>query len=433
MTRRLFLFLLITLHALFFTWALYQGSYMIPDSFDYRYQAQNIRQHGAFYAWNWEEPVKMDYFTKRTPGYGFVLAALNAKEWLLLLLQNLLSILLFLLLHNQLVRRGLSVNKAGILLLLALLFQSNQLIYANTLISEVIFQLLVFCGFLALLSELEKPRASLLYAGSALFALALLVKPVLIFWSLPLALWIIGRCVFTGNRKALPSILLMPLVVFIWSYRNEQLTGYFHYTAISTVNLKDYNTRLLLESMHGPEKADSVITGINRMADGMADYGQRCHFIQDTCKEILKSDWKGYLKIHAKGMVAMLMDPGRFDAVNFLALPDSDGGLMYLLARGDVKGILQVISKQEAPVTVFFFLNFLGSVVLLILALVGLWKWRKDYLAVLLIILLAGYFLALTGPVGTARYKSALLPLLLLLAGRVWMKSPETKKETVRS
>src|SRR5688572_23448543 len=89
------------LHGLFFWATKYFEGYLIPDSYDYRFQRENLLNHGAFYAWDWDAPVKDDYFTKRTPGYALFLFLLRS-DTAGLVAQNILSILTWLLLFELL-------------------------------------------------------------------------------------------------------------------------------------------------------------------------------------------------------------------------------------------------------------------------------------------------------------------------------------------
>src|SRR5687768_5571471 len=120
MSTKRFLSALILVHLLFYILALVIGGTRIADSYDYLYQAENLREAGSFYAWNLDEPTKPDYFTKRTPGYAVFLYLLHSMEWLVLLLQNLMSIVLWWMVYKLLPTFGLDKNKAGWLVLLTL-------------------------------------------------------------------------------------------------------------------------------------------------------------------------------------------------------------------------------------------------------------------------------------------------------------------------
>ncbi|MBI1221882.1 MAG: hypothetical protein GC180_04690 [Bacteroidetes bacterium] len=417
MNKTRFLYGLIGLHLVFYLMALIIGGTKIADSYDYLYQAENLRESGSFYAWNMNEPIKPDYFTKRTPGYAVMLYLTGSMEWLILMLQNVMSIFVWWLVFRVLLKKNVREQTAAWLILGTLVLQSNALIYANSILSEIPFQLALFGGFWFLLGDIDKPGNRQWLWASLCFAAALLIKPVMLFFWLPLLGYATVRAMQRKRLQVIWPVFLLPLVVLLWSAYNQKKTGYAHYTSVSTVNLKDYNTRLMLESAYGTRHADSVISGINAMADTASSYEARNFFIQDTCKKLIAANKGAYAKVHLKGMLAMLLDPGRHDYVHFYKMDEGQDGLMYKLARGNFRGMWEVIRSQSPLIVFFFFLNLLGSLLLLLLTLNGLRALPNQTMLVILLCLIIGYFWVLTGPVGTARYKSAILPLMVVLAG----------------
>lgn len=417
MSRKHFLYALVFLHLLFYVLALTIGNTHIADSYDYLFQAENLRNSGSFYAGNLEEPIKPDYYTKRTPGYGVFLYLLHSTEWLVLLLQNLMSILLWWLVFKLLLEFQLEEKKAAWLVLLVLVFQSNTLIYTNSILAETPFQLLLFLGFYFLYQDLKHENSwNWLFAGFIL-SMALLFKPILLFLWVPLLVYALFRARQRRRFQLIWPVFFMPLIVLLWSTHNQNTTGWTHFSSISTVNIKDYNTRLMLESVHGVDSADVIISELNRTADFIPDYGHRSRFIMDTCKAIIKANFWDYTKVHLKGMVAMMIDPGRYDYVQFFQLSSGEEGLMYKLARGDFRGMWDTLRAQSFLTMFFFFLNLIGAIVLFYYSLKGLRRLPDETMLVILLAGLIAYFWILTGPVGTARYKSAILPLLVLIAG----------------
>lgn len=417
MRNKLFVAALIALHLLFFILSLSIGGNRIADSWDYIYQAENIRESESFYAWNMDEPVKPDYFTKRTPAYGLFLVLLGSFIPLVLLVQNILSIVVWWCVYRFIVKSGMNQRNAAGLVLITLLLQSNTLIYANTVIAEIPFQLLVLLGTLRLLKDVDQPNPRNFLLASICFTGALLFKPVMLYFWFPFMAYAFFQAKKRRKLRLIWPVFIMPATILLWSFHNLETTGWSHYSSIRVVNLKDYNTRLMLESKYGVEKADSVISSINDISRRIPDYASRNYFIRDTCSKLIRSNLPAYAKVHTKGMLAMLVDPGRYDLVQFFGIEEKENGLMYLLARGDLTGMWEIIRGQSFVVSFFFFFNFLGSIILLVSALRG---FRHVKTRTVLILLCAGiicYFWILTGPVGTARYKSGILPLLVILAG----------------
>ncbi len=422
MNRKVFLWVITVVHFLFLGMAMVLEGYQIPDSYDYRYQAENLLNEGSFYAWNAEETIKEDYFTKRTPGYAVMIALMGNQVFLILLAQVGMSLLVFFGLYRFLTTSGFSEKRTGWFLIILLLFQSNQLIYATTIVSEIPFQL-VLCSAIWLFWKGHHEKQSRKIHGSVwLFSLAVLIKPVLLFFWIPLAGFLVYEQLRIKRSQLWLAVFIMPMVILSWSAYNYSVTGSFHYSSISTVNLRDYNTRLMLESVYGLDSANATIQGIKHYASGFPDYAQRQAATRDTCIELIKQYPLAYTKVHVKGMLAMLVDPGRYDWANFLHVDTAGSGLMYDLAAGNYSGMLQTIREQHPLVTIFFFLNLIGAIALVVLALLGIFRWRLDTFRLLIILGVCLYFWVLTGPVGSSRYKSAILPLLAVLAAQGVMR-----------
>lgn len=427
MSKKQFLLGLIGLHLVFMVLALFLGGSYIPDSYDYLYQAQNLRDFGSFYAFDFQQELKPDYYTKRTPAYGVFLLLTGSLPWLVFLLQNAMGVIVWYLVYQMLLNHKVPEKRAALLILLALLVQSNVLIYANSIMTEIPFQLMVVLGFYFVQKDLSLPQDRNWWFAALCFTLALLFKPVLLYFWLPFLLIASLRAYQLNRIRVVYPVLIMPLCIFLWSIHNQKVTGYAHFTSISTVNLKDYNTRLMLESGYGVDYADSVIAGINQKAETFSDYGSRNRYIEDTCSKLIASNLTGYAKVHLKGMLAMLLDPGRFDYVQFLGYEQNEDGLMYKLARGDIQGMIQTLQSQPPPIILFFILNLLGSLVIFVFSLFGLWQLRNQPFLLIILLIIIGYFWVLTGPVGTARYKSVLLPFMVFLFGMNWSNQPENK------
>ena len=417
MSKNRFLILLIVLHLTFLVIALITGGSYIPDSYDYLFQAQNLRDFGSFYAFDVNQELKPDYYTKRTPAYAVFLLLTGSIPWLVLLIQNVLSVLVWFLVYKLLLNKGVAEKAAGYVVLAVLLVKSNVLIYANSIMAEIPFQLMVLLGFYCLQKDIDRPNDRNWWLASLFFSVGLLFKPVLLYFWLPFLFMAIIRAYQLKRIRLIYSVVLIPLTLFLWSVYNQKVTGYAHFTSISTVNLKDYNTRLMLESAYGVDYADSVIEGINQKAETFPDYGRRNQFIQDTCSQIISENITDYAKVHFKGMLAMLLDPGRFDYVQFFRFEQGEDGLMYKLARGDFRGMFETLKAQPVPIIFFFVINLLGSIFLFVMTLLGLWKLRSQPMLLVLLLVIISYFWVLTGPVGTARYKSVLLPFMVFISG----------------
>jgi 4-amino-4-deoxy-L-arabinose transferase-like glycosyltransferase len=428
---RKYLLFITALHILFFVLALNYNGIITPDSEDYLWQAENIKTSGSFYATNPGAPLKIDYYSKRPPLYALLIIAITAivdTPFAVLFVQNLLSIFCAWLVYTLLTKH-FRVKRAGLWAGLLFALFPNQLMYANMVMSEIWLEAFVLLAFYSFIKHFETGKLKWVYINQAVLALALLTKPVMVyFWVINIILFLIIG--IQTRRYWLPlTVLVLPLVVALWSAKNKADTGYYHYSSITHVNLKDYNTKYFLFDKYGANYGDSIITIIDNKANSIPGYATRCRYIKDTCSKIILSDIPTYGKFHAKGMINFMADPGRYDYVNFFKIPQEDGlGLLHYISKGNVQELKQFISTQPLGLIIMLLVQMLanGLVLLLVLAFVFLRAmplWPKIYL-----IALGGYVWFLTGPIGSARFKMPVYPLIIIAAVLVVSHLSEKRK-----
>lgn len=419
---RKYLLFITALHVLFFVLALSYNGILLPDSEDYLWQAENIKNHASFYADDLNEPIKTDYYSKRPPLYALFIIGITSivnSPFAVLFIQNLLSIFCAWLVYIIL-SKHFGVKKAALWAGLLFVLFPNQLMYASMVMSETLLQTFILLAFYSFIKYLETEKPKWVLLNQAVLALALLTKPVMVYF------WVINIIIFLviGIRQKkywLPvTVLLLPIAVMIWSEKNREDTGYYHYSSITHINLKDYNTKYFLFDKYGSRYGDSVIDMINNRAYSISDYTAQCNYIKDTCTKILLGDVPGYGKFHAKGMLNFMADPGRYDYVNFFKIRQEDGlGLLHYVSKGNMQELKQFISTQPIGLIIALLLQMLanGLVFVLVLAFVPLRAmplWPKLYL-----IALSGYIWFLTGPIGSARFKVPVYPLIIIAAALV--------------
>ncbi|MBC7391311.1 MAG: hypothetical protein H7329_19075, partial [Opitutaceae bacterium] len=93
--NKMFLFALITIHAIYFFCALHFEGICNGDSDEYLLTAENLKYHGEVYNWVWKSKLDPFFYTLRPPLYGvfiFLLKLLWDNDYFVLFVQNLLSI-----------------------------------------------------------------------------------------------------------------------------------------------------------------------------------------------------------------------------------------------------------------------------------------------------------------------------------------------------
>lgn len=416
---RKYLFFLVVLHAVFFVLALATGNSILPDSIDYLWQAENIKAKGSFYSFDPELGLKIDYYSKRPPLYGLVVLVfktLSGGIWGLLLLQNILSILTWWWVY-RIVKEHFNLKNAAIWVGALCLVFPNQLLYANMVMSESLLMFLLVGAFYSLLKYLQTKRFNWIVLNNVLLALALLTKPIILFfWIVNAVILLILAIKYRTYYLPMP-VFLLPMIAILWSEKNYNDTGYRHYSSITHVNLKDYNTKYFLFYKYGDQYGDSVIATIDNKIKTISDYKTQCEYIKDTCKKILLSDVVTYGKFHARGMVNFIADPGRYDYVNFFHITQTDPlGLMHYISKGNWQELKTYIKTQPVWLIVLLLLIMVANGIVFLLCIVYLFNFKTPLWPKIYLIVIVGYIWFFTGPIGAARFKVPVYPLMVIAA-----------------
>lgn len=414
------------LHALALGWQLYHRQPLFPDSDRYLEAARNLSKAGVLYARPLtEQPLHPAEYSIRPPGYPVFLlvtgAPAQALPWLALGLQNLLSLLNLGLALRWLARRASGVKSTwqwGVVLVLTAAMPA-QYIYANVLMSETLLQTAVVGLWLSLEAFLSGLRRGRYLAGAAAAAaLALLLKPVFFPFALVL-LGVGGWAAWQQRRLRLALLGAVPLAVaLLWMARNEARTGYFHFSSIAEINLLHYNVRGVLQATEGLPAADAFVDTTEAAVGRQLGFRQGQLLLRRRSLAKLRQYPGTYAAQHVRGMANLLLDPGRFDVVYFLGLPQKAGtGLLQQANQGGYPAVLAAV--RRLPLALLGGLLLVAAGNLLRLALLLRFACSPGYPQAgrLVLLGLVGYIALLTGPLGAARFAVPVLPLLLAGAG----------------
>lgn len=378
------------------------------DSLEYQFAADNFLQHHFFYSADLNEAIDMRAYSKRPPFYPLMIALV--PRGVLLLLQNILSLMLVLLLHRRFSLGNSLTSNRFILYLLCWSFACSQFIYANLIMADIWLQLCIVLLFYLLSSSSKQTKPITWLCVTLVITAALLFKPVALFLALLFPLYL----VFLGVRKlSVLGISLIPaLVVLVISFYNHQNTGVFEYSSIGQINLLHYNTRYTLMSVYGnSHEADSVLQPLMKLSESPAEYATNHQIISRRCKEILLQHPWNYLLLHLKGMVQMPLDPGRFDLAVFFSGSTQDGAENMELRSSGQHFLQSYFSGPLGPwLALILLINIFKSLIFLywlFMRSVPL-QWRLTSLSLIV------YIVGLTGPLGASRFMVALTPLFYL-------------------
>lgn len=416
--NRWFALVLLLWHGLFFTLAVQYGNLYLGDSDDYLHVADNMVQHGIYYAGDINRPWNADDVSRRPPGYPLLIAAAHTLDGdtLLLLVQALISISTLcgvsLLLQGRFgfrpaVNRWLSV---------AVILFPAQVFYANFVMAELLFQALLFWCVYAVIEFYFDRRPRNLLVASVLLSAAILTKPVVFLLWIPALLFALYYA-WRLRRWSLVAAGVLPfLAVAGWSTLNYTWTGYLHFSSMKKINLLNYNAHALLSRVYGGEYADSVVDAVHAQAERIPDYAERSEYMEREAMAHIKAHPGRYALLHVQGAVNLLLDPGRYDVFNFFGLANrrSDSLLLAFSGKDGYGRLWQKLTSTIPPVLLLWLVVVLAGNVVLVVSLVYFVVRGKCPAGVrIMLLFVVLYVVGITGHVGAARYKTAIFPLLL--------------------
>ncbi len=416
--EKLFTSGVVLLHLLWFIVSILAGNMHTGDSAEYEQQAINIRDHGSFYAWYWDQPVDPDYHTWRPLVYGlfiFLCKSIIDNNYFFIFLQNLFSIGTCLLLLHQCLRLPQKINPRWWILAGLALYPSWFMI-VNSISADSLFLFIVMLAFSFLQRYLASQRTADFIAYNLLLLLGLFTKPALLYFWIPNLLYC-GYLYFSSRKKILLLFpLLFPLMVTFWCARNYAVTGYWHFSSVSHINLVYYNANYPLMHKFGNDYADSVSNRIVEEARTQKTYAERARYTTDKSVAIIRDYPFHYLYWHLKGSMLLFLEPGRSDWIHYFNAPPPDNGSFSIaLDEKGLSGVWEYARRFSLPMLLLMAVLAGWNLVLLVLTLKGLWAGRNlVYIRFLILFFL--YITVLTGVVGCARYRLTIYPLMLMTA-----------------
>ncbi|WP_276133542.1 hypothetical protein [Polluticoccus soli] len=417
-----FLLLLLVVHGFFFVIALNYKRIYTGDSFEYVYAALNIKNHGWFYAGNPALPVEAEYLTIRPPVYPLFLAFVylfTVNNWVVIILQNLLSIFNIFYLRDTLRKLGYTRHMDYLLVAFIILYPA-QFVHTNTIVPDLFLQTCVLVYFRHFTWLWKTKRWRNAFWMSAALIVGLFTKPVLYPFALVhcvLLLYIAARW-NTGYFRALLAAAIPLLLVFSYMSWNYTRTGKVHFSSNQSFNAI-YYYYFYFSDTQGAAYAQDFLDSEREKIAAMPDFTERYDYANKRGVELLKENFAPYMLYHLKHSARLLVDPGKGEWDMFtgrLTLGNlykgSKVGFYATFKKGGFQALWQYIEENPS--------FFLAIVVLLFncLRLVGLFIFlldRDQYLAIrLMVVLLIGYFAITTGPIANSRY---FMPISLLTIG----------------
>lgn len=381
---------------------------LLNDTIEYQYASNNLLNNNVLYAGHLNSPLDYRLYSKRTLGYPLFLLFQAQKQSVVLVASVFLYILSFVL--GLFILRHFSDEKSTYYTYSALfLFHIALSIHATWQMADLLVTTCIaaIAAIYYLRNETVKAKALTI---SILWGICLLLKPVF----LPSLIFIpIFFLLLRFKTNTWFFSLCLPVLVFLLgSIVNKANSGVFEYSSISTINFGQYNTKLMVANVGGVGAANDFTNAetfaIPRTKSEYVQYKER---VQKASFSAMRENPLAYAKVHIAGIVKMILDPGRFEIYTFLGLNDHNLSLTELIYSGDWEKVRIVMAKNK-DVLFLFLILVLVNFIKLFLVLFSLPR-VKEYL---FIAFLVAYFLAITGPVGAARFMLPVSILYLVLA-----------------
>jgi len=322
-------------------------------------------------------------------------------------------------------------SRVGLLLAALLAVEAGSVLYANQIMAETLFGLVLLASVLAWSRLVREARwQDGLIAGLTL-GLATLVRPVsiyLIVVPVLLTLWF-RRNSASGRWLAVGALCLgHALVLTPWILRNATQAGSARVSDIQGTNLLFYNAAHLRAARQGVsfgEARSEIREEVRREAADLPRGELAAHHQRKALAEI-GADLPGYAWVHAKGSAALLVLPTSNVVARSLGWTRTAGsGLLANLLQRDLGPSWDAFQRFRSGrqggalflASVVYEVAYLGFVYLLALLGVVRLVRRRAWSCLALALLTIGYFAAVTGPVGyDPRYRLPAMPLVLMLS-----------------
>ncbi|MFB3815047.1 MAG: ArnT family glycosyltransferase [Terriglobales bacterium] len=283
---------------------------------------------------------------------------------------------------------------------------------------ESIFLAVFLASLLLLVIYLIEPRPLRLWLGFVLLGLSALIKPVSLFFVPVIVVAVLLRYRRHTNLHAIAAALaaglLIEAAVFSpWLARNYHTFGRVTFTTITGTNLFWYNYRLmLLEKGMSPADADALLQSeLTRAAaetPGWYDNAVvRAKAVEKIALARILADPLAYANTLVKRSPRLFEGAAALDLVDMFARVPHPPGVPLGPLYADHPAMKPVRVALSVLLCLCYLLIVVGIVVL-----VRRRMWQPLLLAFIPIL----YFMAIYGPVTSARYRFAITPFLAMLA-----------------
>ena len=405
------------------------------DGAGYELIARNVIEGNGF-SMDSAPPYAPDML--RTPGYplfiiGVYLAAGYRPE-IVTLIQNVLSLITLYIAYRLAIH--LFDAKAARIALVLMAVDIGTIILANVTLTESLFMVLLLPATYCLFKGLDSPyRLTWMAAAGILLGFATLVRPAslyLVLLLLPFVWWAMRRPWQETAARAVTLLVAFLLALSPWSFRNLRFFSSPNISLAQTVTITYHAKYLRAALYHTPlsEQEPYYEREVLRELGGRTvNAVEMNNLIEAKARAEIMQHPVEYVALYAKSTALMLVLPNTNFLANILGILDRPTGLIAdMRTRGLTENVQALVDFSVrflagSPDQALFFAALVAEMMVLfltyVLAVIGIIAGLRSQhkTAVVMLLAIIGYFFAVTGPIGTGRYRLPAMPYLTMLAG----------------
>lgn len=365
---------------------------------------------------------------KRTPVYPLFISVIYAvfgiRIWVVLLIQIIVAALNTLLIY-YLTQKLFQEHKISLIAALVHALSACSILYNNTLLSETIFIFAVLVALVCFLKAKEKRSLVFMTLSGFMLGIATLTRPIGQFLPLLIIIFLLFSTPLKLKFRLLSGLLIISfyaITISPWLYYNYNRYGHAKLTTIRGLSLLYYNASYT-KALKTGEPLQKIRQDFREQVAKAQKKENNNPFDDDVIHEAiafnyLQENWAYAILANTKGMVLMMIHPGENYFCKILDLETGQKGDRFFRESQGTQLILDFFRyKSRAELIIaFIIVVFLILVYLLALrAVFGLWQEKRFY-ELLFLVLLAAYFLVLTGATGNVRFRLTIVPYYAILA-----------------
>jgi hypothetical protein len=302
--------------------------------------------------------------------------------------------------------------RLNVFVLAVYLLYPGQIIYSQMIMAEIILQFLILASVFFLVFFLDRKTWFFIVMLNICLGLAVLCKPAMLYFWLPNLLLHLMIFKKLSRKIILVSALIPVLLISLWSWRNYQVTGVFHFSAMKTTHMKF--------SIPG---ASEEIAGRSK-----ADFSEEFEKTEKSALDVMLDPAEAGSKVMRiiRNTASFFIDPGRFDIYRFLPVEGTEISSTTFFHPDEDWG--EYFRSIPAPILVLLGTMLVFNLIILLAFIPFIFLSGPDYLLRIYILLIVIYMSSVVAvaAIGTARYRLSVEPLLLagaaIAAAAAWKK-----------